>query len=143
MTPPRLEPARRRNRRASVLPATALALALGVVGLAPPAAAQQEPPSIHGFVEPCTVGFVQDGNNECELCAPTGGNWQACARTLGARGYTKRCRTSVHSAPGEVWCTARLVAPKDNAPSPLLLTLAAAGALGGFAALLRWREKRS
>ena len=134
---PRLVTANQRAVRHGVRLTAAV---LGVAALAALAAAQ-EPPLIHGFVEPCTVGFVQDANSDCEACSSVDGSWPPCATRLGSRGYTLRCRTSQHSAPAEVWCLPRPPAPSNAPPSPAVLTLAAIAVLGGFAGFLKWRAR--
>src|SRR5690606_35254426 len=46
---------------------------------APPA----DPALPHGFVDPCSVAFVEDANLDCELCAPMPGKPAHCDDTLG------------------------------------------------------------
>jgi hypothetical protein len=71
---------------------------------------------LHGFVDPCAVSFVEDNTDECELCAPTAEDAEACVKKLGPHGYQRKCRTPPgHSQPGEVWCRPR---PGFSLPRP-------------------------
>lgn len=89
-----------------------------VVAVSVSEAAAQEP---HGYVEPCTVGNVQEMYTECELCSASAGEPEACNTTLGRKGFEKKCRTRENTAGwGEVWCIAKLPAEpaaSGNAPS--------------------------
>lgn len=98
-----------------------------------------EPAPIHGFVEPCTVQIVQDNTTECEFCAAG----RACEQELGSRGYQRKCRTSGHSAPGEVWCISkRRKTELERAKyTPVIVAASASLLFGAF--LLFKRRRRS
>ena len=87
---------------------SAALLSTALLSLAPQRALAQ----LHGYVEPCTVEFVQDGTTICEGCVPSATDPELCERNLGSQGYQRKCRTGGHSATGEVWCR-----PKGSAPT--------------------------
>ena len=117
-----------------------------------PAVAQVAPPigdnaPIHGYVEPCTVEIVEDGNVECEACTPSHANSRLCQEKLGARGYERKCRTGGHSAPGEVWCIEKR--RKEQAARdarllyvPVVAALSASALFGVFLFLKRRRASK-
>jgi hypothetical protein len=117
-----------------------------------PAAAQVAPPvgdnaPVHGYIEPCTVAIVEDGNVECEACKPSQTNSRLCEETLGARGYERKCRTGGHSAPGEVWCIEKRrkeQAARDArlAYVPVVAALSASALFGVFLWLKRRRSSK-
>lgn len=85
-----------------------------------PAAAQSPPDGLepHGFVEPCTVGNVQEMYTECELCEVRQGDTQVCTDKFGKRGYEKKCQThGAHGTWGEVWCIDTRRSPEKVAPA--------------------------
>jgi hypothetical protein len=108
----------------------------------PPPRAERGSPEPHGFVEPCTVGNVQEMHTQCELCTIEGAS-QTCQERFGARGYEKKCATrGGHAAPAEVWCLDQR-AKKSAARNPgVLLALGISIALGVFVILKRARAKR-
>jgi LPXTG-motif cell wall-anchored protein len=120
-------------RRASAL-CLALVLLLGVA--AHEVQAQTSEP--HGFVEPCTVGNAQEMDTACELCSVSASSPNACVDRLGAKGYTKKCRT--HGTPAgfaEVWCAKRRLPTEatatgehDATGTMIWLFIGAAAALG-------------
>ncbi|HEU5072908.1 MAG TPA: hypothetical protein VFU02_02020 [Polyangiaceae bacterium] len=92
---------------------------------------------MHGYVEPCSISFVEDGNTTCDECPFDHSNPASCARNLGSRGYTFKCRTRGHSAPAEVWCKPR---EGNELPRPFVL----GGVVGGvalFAAAFLWWKR--
>lgn len=106
-----------------------------------PAAAAAQPAEPHGFVDPCTVGNVQEMTTDCEACPVAPADPQACDRRLGRAGYQKKCRTRGDAtAWEEVWCTARQ--PASAAP-PTRWRLGIAALLGAAAAAVAaWRLRR-
>lgn len=113
----------------------ALALYAGALRAQPPS--DVAPP--HGFVEPCTVAFVQDSRTECELCSASRQHPQLCAEKFAPLGYQRKCRTSGHSAPGEVWC----IAKRSKSLTPLVrYALALVLALGTVVLLVFLIKKR-
>ena len=97
------------SSRQRVYASSALGLLVGLVlGAASSSAGAQ----VHGYVEPCTVEFVEDGSMTCVECAPLTGDPDSCQERLLTQGYLRKCRTGGHSAPGEVWCQ-----PKTGAPT--------------------------
>jgi hypothetical protein len=117
--------------------------ALTMAGAAPPPRAERGPPEPHGFVEPCTVGNVQQMHTECEVCTIEGAS-QACHERFGERGYEKKCATrGGHSAPAEVWCRDQR-AKKSPAQNPgVQLALGISIALGVVVVLKRVRASRA
>ena len=117
-------------------------LSVNVAAAIPPPPAEQGSPEPHGFVEPCTVGNVQEMHTECERCAIEGES-KTCHERFGERGYVKKCSTrGGHAAPAEVWCLDKR-ATKSPAKNPgLLLALGLSIALGVFVVLKRTREHR-
>ena len=97
-------------------------------------------PEMHGYVEPCTVSFVEDGNTSCEECTPTHEDPEHCANELGPRGYEKKCQTGGHSVPGEVWCRPKSTA--DEQPRVAVLGAVLSGLLAFTAAFL-WLKRRA
>jgi hypothetical protein len=94
-------------------PARFLAQSLVLAALAAPARASDD---VHGFVDPCSVNFVEESTTECEHCAPPPENPDACKARLEPHGYARKCRsTPGHGVPGEVWCRAR---PGFSLPPP-------------------------
>ncbi len=94
-----------------------LALCL-TLGFAPNGAraALDEP---HGAVESCTVHYVQEPNNDCEMCETLSEKPDACVDRFGSRGYTKKCRTRGDAKGwGEVWCIPVAPPVKPTAPLP-------------------------
>lgn len=106
-----------------------------------------QPGEPHGFVEPCTVGNLQEMDTDCELCPVTPAQPNACQDRLGPKGYQKKCRThGTASEWGEVWCVKRNLPakpPPSSAPQPssqlIWILLGAAGTFG--VALFFWRRK--
>ena len=96
-------------------------------------------PPVHGFVDPCAVSFVQDDSVECESCSTAGRSADACGNELKGEGYERKCRTSGHSEPAEVWCR-----PKQYRQSRLRKGLIVAALVGstllGAAVLLTRRR---
>jgi hypothetical protein len=68
------------------------------------ATAAADIPMPHGYIEPCTLAFVEDGTKECELCTPSDDDARPCSERFEPRGYTKACQAGYHSAPAQVWC---------------------------------------
>jgi hypothetical protein len=90
-----------------------LAPGLVLVAVAGPARANDD---VHGFVDPCSVTFVEDNTTECEHCVPRPDEPDACRTRLEPHGYTRKCRsTPGHAEPGEVWCRPR---PGFSLPPP-------------------------
>jgi hypothetical protein len=117
-----------------------------------PAAAQVAPPvadnaPIHGYVEPCTVAIVEDGNVECEACPLSHANSRLCEEKLGALGYERKCRTGGHSAPGEVWCIEKRRKEQEARDArlryvPVVAALSASALFGVFLFLKRRRASK-
>ena len=112
--------------------------ALGVVGAAflfrAPAFAQD--PLEHGFVEPCTLGNVQERHLDCEVCASAYGA-RACKEKLEPRGYAKKCRTrGDHAGWDEIWCAPH-EAPEKKADGVWALLLGAAGTIAAAVVVMR------
>lgn len=108
------------------------ALVVVLSGLASQASAQD-----HGFVDPCTLFFVEDAQTMCEECPFDHSNLNSCAESVGTRGYTFQCRTRGHSTPREIWCKPR----GREIPRELVL----AGVVGGvvlLAAGFLWWKRR-
>lgn len=129
--------------RAGVV-SVALALVVGA-GMGDARAQPGEP---HGFVEPCTVGNVQEMDTDCELCAVSHAAPNACQERLGTKGYQKKCRThGTESGWGEVWCVKRNLPAKEpaarapQAPSPLIWILLGASAALGLVLFFRRRGR--
>lgn len=93
---------------------------------------------MHGYVEPCTVAFVEDQTIVCEAC-PLSHDPEHCQKTLGAKGYRKKCRTGGHSAPSEVWCKDRQ--PGTQGSLTYLAMLAGLAAFMGV--FLFWKRRGS
>jgi hypothetical protein len=98
------------------------------------------PDDPHGFIEPCTVGFVEDSTVRCESCIPTREAPERCAEEWGSRGYEKHCQTNVHSAPGEVWCIEK-ERPLTTRHFVLGALAALAAALAGTFLFVQWRRR--
>jgi hypothetical protein len=131
-----------------------LAISLGACVLPLRALAQVEPSADysepHGYVEPCSLSFVADGTMQCQECAPSPSDPELCTKKLIPLGYEKKCRTSAHSAPNEVWCISNLrqqamarkarAAREEKAAGRFILAAAVAASaalLGGFLFLKR------
>ncbi len=116
-----------------------LAHGFALAGLAGPARGDD---GLHGFVDPCSVSFVEDNTTECERCAPTPEDADACKTRLEPHGYARKCRsTPGHGLPGEVWCRPRpgfSLPPPAPPPEPLPrdwmygVPVVLAGALGAL-----------
>ena len=111
-------------------------MVLAAGAFAPRASAQ-----IHGYVEPCSVSFVEDAHTACEECAFDHADPKSCARKLGSRGYGFKCRTRGHSAPAEVWCKPR--EGQNELPRPLVLGGVVASVALFAAAFMWWKRPAS
>jgi hypothetical protein len=90
---------------------------------------------MHGFVEPCTLGNVEERHLVCEVCPSAFGS-RECSEKLEPRGYTKKCRThGDHSGWQEIWCAPRPPQEKKDETIELVIGVVAALAAGG---VLMW-----
>jgi hypothetical protein len=105
-------------------------LALGIAAAAAPAArAGTDMMELHGFVEPCTVAFVQDMYNECEACPVSPHDPGHCSAEMGRRGFKKNCRTRGDlTGWEEVWCHARS-GLAETTPQPSRVPMLVGGAV--------------
>lgn len=94
----------------------------------------------HGYVEPCAVIFVQDGNTTCEACPFDHANPKACVERLGSSGFKLMCRTGGHSPPGEVWCKPR--GASFELPRVAVLGLVVGGVVLLAAGFLWWKRRQ-
>jgi hypothetical protein len=130
---------------------SALCFALSLLASAGPRTAQAQTAEPHGFVEPCTVGNVQEMDTACELCSVSPSSANACAERLGTKGYTKKCRTHGTAAGfAEVWCAKRTLpitpaasGEHNETATMVWLFLGAAAALGLVLFLRRNRRGSS
>jgi len=116
-----------------------------LVAEASPAAAQSPPDGLepHGFVEPCTIGNVQEMYTECELCEVRQGASQVCIDKFGKRGYEKKCQTHGDAtAWGEVWCVDTRRSQEKPSPSKLPFIVGAPLLLAVLLVLKRALRKR-
>lgn len=93
-------------------------------------AAAAEPP--HGYVEPCTVGFIEDGNAKCERCTASDAELERCTDRLANKGYERKCRA--HGTRDEVWCISVVKAKAAGKPTRLPYGLLSSAAFGIVAA---------
>lgn len=94
---------------------------------------------MHGYVEPCAVVFVQDGNTTCEECLFDHANPKSCIESLGSRGFELVCRTGGHSVPAQVWCKPR--EGSSELPRGAVLGLVVGGVLLFTAGFLWWKRR--
>ena len=120
----------------------ALAGTVSALGLA-----QADLTELHGYIEPCTIANYQEMFTECEACPVSPADPKSCTRSLGSRGYAKKCRTRGTGHDWEeVWCISKGSGEAEaklpaNASAPRALNLPAlllAAALFG-AFLWMWR----
>jgi hypothetical protein len=117
-----------------------LALGCLVFVVGPRVAFAQDPAEFHGFVDPCAVQFVQDGTNHCELCSRADGDAERCIERVRELGYERKCRTSVHSTPGEVWCISE---SREKALRYQRIALMLGAVLAGLGVFLIARRRRA
>jgi hypothetical protein len=126
--------------------APVLAAGFTVAIVVSPAAAQSPPDALepHGFVEPCTIGNVQEMYTECELCAVRQGASQVCIDRFAKRGYEKKCQTHGDATTwGEVWCIDKRLAQEKAPPSKLPWVIGLASLVAALG-LFKWvGSKRS
>jgi hypothetical protein len=127
--------------------ALGLALAVVVSHLGARAAwAGPEDMQFHGYVEPCTVGNVQEMYTECELCqVPPHGDPEVCAGRLAPLHYQKKCQTRADASGwGEVWCVDKRRPPEAAGPSKALVAGAIVAVVGlSLIARLAWSRRRA
>lgn len=82
--------------------ASSLAFAALALLVASSATADVPPPP--GYVESCTVDKQQTKNTTCASCSTYHGDRDKCAKTLGAQGFSRSCKTRGASVWTEVWC---------------------------------------
>ena len=68
-----------------------------------------------GYVEQCTLEKHSTAGLLCKACRAFYGARDRCPKTLGAEGYTQKCRTGGASVWMEVWCKAEAA---EVAPAP-------------------------
>lgn len=87
-------------------------LVAGLVLMGGIARADMPPPE--GYVEECTVEKQSVPGLTCESCRAWHGEMDACDKTLGVKGMTKKCKSWGASAWDEVWCSGT---PTDKQPA--------------------------
>lgn len=122
-----------------------LAMSLGVC--LQPLGVQAQTAEPHGFIEPCTVGNVQEMDTDCELCTLSPEEPEACHDRWATHGYVKKCRTrGTRSGWGEVWCKQRSQPAKPGATqgqdATLIATLLLLGASTVVGLVLFLKRKR-
>ena len=70
----------------------------------PSGAALADIPPPDDYVEKCTVENHTQPGVTCESCSAWHGDQDACVKSLGTKGFAKRCETYGASAWSEVWC---------------------------------------